>query len=81
MIERFSPEGRASLDVLKDFIRSTIGTALLKEQALKLAGLPQADIDEGLAAVCHELALCFAQDGRRAACLTSSGRTLANLPA
>jgi hypothetical protein len=63
-IDNFSAEGRAAVDHLKDFIRSNVSIDVLREQALILAGLPQADIDEGLAAGCHELALCFAQDGR-----------------
>jgi hypothetical protein len=50
--------------VLKDFVQSTIGTEFLAEQALKLAGLPQDEIDEGIADVCCELAKCFPQDGR-----------------
>jgi hypothetical protein len=64
MIENFSPDGRAAVDMLKTFIQSTAGTALLEEQALKLVGLPQDQTDEGIAAVCRELAKCFAQDGR-----------------
>lgn len=62
-IENFSLEGRAAIDTLKTFI-ATIDTALLDERALELAGLPQDDIDEGIADICRELAKWFAEDGR-----------------
>jgi hypothetical protein len=45
LVENFSTEGRAAVDVLKDFVQSTIGTAALDERALILAGLPCATLD------------------------------------
>jgi hypothetical protein len=53
--ERFSPQGRAALAVMKDFIRSETHLDVLNERALMLAGLPQEQIEEGLAKFCREL--------------------------
>jgi hypothetical protein len=49
--------------VLKDFIRSNVSVAALDEKALILAGLPQADIDNGVSAIAFELGDYFARAG------------------
>lgn len=56
MIGHFSADGFAALGEIKEFIRSNVLTAALEECAFTLAGLPPADVNEGFAAICRELA-------------------------
>ena len=59
----YSPEARTALEMLKDFIRENAPLDALDERALALAGLPEGEINEGIACVCRELAELFAEEG------------------
>ena len=48
LIDHFSPEGRAALAEIQEFIRSHDSSDALDERALTQAGLPHSEIDEGV---------------------------------
>lgn len=59
MIEHFSPEGRAAILLIKNFIRENVSIDALEERALMLAGLPQAEVNAGVGDFCSELTAAF----------------------
>jgi hypothetical protein len=63
MIEYFSANGVAALEELKRWIRQNVSIVALEERALRLAGLPSPEVDEGFDAFCRELAEGVARTG------------------
>jgi hypothetical protein len=63
MIEGFSPAGLAAVSRFKIAICESVGADALNDAALFLAGLPPAEIDEGLNAYSCSLAEDFVHCG------------------
>jgi hypothetical protein len=55
--------GLAALEELKRWIRQNVSIVALEERALRLAGLPSPEVDEGFDAFCRELAEGVARTG------------------